>query len=290
MGFARTREELPVQWRSKGPSIFYRAEVTSILYETKPEILRRVLPPPLEQYDRPYVILNFNEFPRVAFGPSYREPALMIPAKYDGVPGMYTLAMILDQDIGIYCGRSFGYPKKFGKIKYEWQGDLFAASWGRHGIMFASMQVDLGEEPNTPNAEAEFARVSAPAGPAFKEHEKHGINWLHLDRGTSLWPLWDDMMKPDASNVQLMRHWKTAETLEPARYGKGSIEYVWSDDDPWAELEVVRVIGARRTVSKVMLLESEMVAEVPAKDYAPHAYHGWDTYHFEYMEPYPEKK
>ncbi len=290
MGFVRTREELPPQWRSKGPSVFYRAEVISVLYETKPEILSRVLPPPLEAYDRPYVILNFNNFPHVAFGAAYKEPALMIPAKYRGVPGMYTLGMVLDQDIGIYCGRSLGYPKKFAAVWDEWQGDVFTGSCARHGIKFASMRVNLGEAPNDPNAEAEFARFSAPAGSAFKGHEKHGINWVYLNPGTSSWDIWDDMMKPGAPNACLMRHWKSAESLEPARYGSGSIDYSWSDDDPWAELEVVRVIGARRTVSKVMLLDTEVAAEVPAKDYAPHAYHGWDACHPEYMDPCPEKE
>lgn len=290
MGFARTREELPIQWRSKGPSIFYRAEVTSILYETKSEILRRVLPPPLEPYDKPYVILNFNDFPRVAFGSAYKEPALMIPAQYQGVPGMYTLAMILDQDIGIYCGRSLGYPKKYGTIKDEWRGDVFTGSWGRNGIMFATMNVNLGVAPNDTNAEAEFARLSAPAGAAFKGHKKHGINWVFLKPDTSPWEIWDEMMKPDAPKARLMRHWKAGEALEPARYGSGSIKYVWSDDDPWAELEVVKVIGARRTVSKVMLLDSEVAAEVSAKEYAPHAYHGWDAYQPEYMDPCPEKE
>lgn len=155
-------------------------------------------------------------------------------------------------------------------------------------VTFAKMRVDLGEESDDPNIKAIFAELFAPAGDSFPGHEKHGINWLHVSPFADQGDRWDDMMKPDAPSVKVVAGWKTAEAVEPPKYGSGSIEFVWSDDDPWAELEVVKVIGARRTVSNVQLLEGEVVGEVPARDYAPHSYHGWDVYH-EYMDPCLEK-
>jgi len=72
---------------------FFDAEFFSVIWETKPEIIERLLPPPLEPTDRPIVRAYVSNFPKTNLGISYREAALSILCQYNNEPGFYFLAM-----------------------------------------------------------------------------------------------------------------------------------------------------------------------------------------------------
>jgi len=66
----------------KGSAILYDGESINIVFETKPEIVKRLLPPPLEPLAKPLVSTYIAHFPRTNFGVSYREGALFLMCKY----------------------------------------------------------------------------------------------------------------------------------------------------------------------------------------------------------------
>ena len=81
-----------------------------------------------------------------------------------------------------------------------------------------------------------------------------------------------------SKKATLLYCWKTSELYEPARYGHADITYQWSDDDPWAEVEVVRILGAQQAHCKVVMVDQVPTDEqVPMKDFAPWANLGWDA-------------
>jgi acetoacetate decarboxylase len=64
---------------------FYGAEMLTIFWETKPEIVARLLPPPLKPADRPVAMAFVANYPRTNFDLVYKESALFLRALYPPV-------------------------------------------------------------------------------------------------------------------------------------------------------------------------------------------------------------
>lgn len=95
-----------------GPYRFIHREFFIISYRTDPELLRAVVPEPLEIAG---AVVNY-EFIRMpdstGFG-DYTESGQVIPVTYQGKPGNYTHAMYLDDHPPLAGGRElWGFPKK----------------------------------------------------------------------------------------------------------------------------------------------------------------------------------
>jgi acetoacetate decarboxylase len=58
--------------------------------------------------------------------------------------------------------------------------------------------------------------------------------------------------------------------------GEGEIILRHSDYDPWAEVEVVKMLGAFYTVGDNSMLRGKSVAEVGFIEFAPYAFLKWD--------------
>ncbi|MFX1416466.1 MAG: acetoacetate decarboxylase family protein, partial [Promethearchaeota archaeon] len=120
---------------------FYDAETLSIIWETRQEVVERLLPVPLEPIETPVARAYVCRFPRTNFGISYQETALMLLCQYKGEVGVYILAMHVDNDMAMALGREmFGYPKKMAEINFK-RGRMGASGWGkRRGIKVVEMQ------------------------------------------------------------------------------------------------------------------------------------------------------
>ncbi len=254
-------------------TVFRPAEVFQILYETKAEKINRILPPPLVPYEKPYVIAAHTNFKDVSFdaglcGPGYLETALYIPCSYQGVKGTFVVGMILNTDIGTFLGRERGgYPKKIGTVGYYYQGDRYVAFSARHGIPFVTLEGVLDGEPNDPDFLDEFnkAIISDPAFPEYSYN--YNFKWSP-GVGGNLFLAQPLLMQGKKSKFNLG---------EPKLLGKGKVTYVWSDDDPWGDLEVVRVLGCSLEVVESRLYAKGGAAiPVDPDAFAPYAFYGWD--------------
>lgn len=101
----------------RGPYRFYNREFFIITYETDADALRAVLPPVLELIE-PIIKFEFIRMPdSTGFG-DYTESGQIIPVKYKGEVGGFTIAMFLDDYSPIAGGREiWGYPKKLAHPK-----------------------------------------------------------------------------------------------------------------------------------------------------------------------------
>lgn len=102
-----------------GPYRFTNREFLIITYETDIDLLRELVPEPLEVIE-PLVKFEFIRMPdSTGFG-DYTESGQIIPVRFKGVLGSYSHAMYLDDHPPIASGREiWGFPKKLATPKLE---------------------------------------------------------------------------------------------------------------------------------------------------------------------------
>ena len=98
-----------------GPYRFVDREYLIITYRTDREALEAVVPEPLT-FDEPLVKYEFIRMPNSTGFGDYTESGQVIPVKFNGAEGGYTLAMFLNDGPPIYGGRElWGFPKKYAQ-------------------------------------------------------------------------------------------------------------------------------------------------------------------------------
>jgi acetoacetate decarboxylase len=94
MGFVKSYEEMAKAYRETGE--FYDAEMLAVAWETKPEIVERLLPPPLKPSRMPLVLAFIANYPKTNFGVTYLEAALFLMAEFNGEPHVLPRAVTND--------------------------------------------------------------------------------------------------------------------------------------------------------------------------------------------------
>ena len=259
MRFTRTFEEIMAVAGKQAE--FYGAEMLTVAWETKPEIVKRLLPAPLAPAPKPIATAFVAYYPRTSFSPPYYEGALFLQAVYEGIEGNYCLAMPVTGDLAMAGGREvFGYPKKLANIQLKKDGAMAEGSLERHGKTFFKLNVKLTGTPNTP----EFVNIildPAAAEGAVSYNVKHFF--ASDDTGFDY-------------NPRLIRE---RVILRPKEAELGVAEVVMSPSeyDPWSEVEVVRVLGGVYAVGDNTMLKGDVVAELDPIAFAPYAFLKWDT-------------
>jgi acetoacetate decarboxylase len=263
MGFVKTLQEIAANTRATAD--FYGAEMLIVFWETKPEIVSKLLPPPLKPSKYPVAMAFVANYPATNFDVIYKESALFLRAEYNGEEGGYCLAMPVTNDMAMAGGREFfGFPKKIAEIYFKRNRNSVEGWTERRGIRFMEVRAKLTGKFNDPAAQ-EVLMASANLG---ADGSIRGIsyNFKHFPA-------------PEGGafdyNPRLVRQ----ETfLRPKEMLLGEAEVILnhSDYDPWAEVEVVKVLGAFFSVGDNTMLPGKTVAEVGFLEFAPYAFLKWD--------------
>jgi len=247
MGFVKSREEID---RYYGHAVreFPGAEMLGFLYETEPQIVARLLPPPLEPAAEPWALVYMCRFPDTNLGPGYREGAIFVRCQYKGEVGNYCLSMPLDgPDDRIFNGREiYGFPKKAGSVQLARDGDVAVGSIERKGIRFVTVKATLTMKMDEPPL-----RV----GPSFL---------FKFMPSASLQPGFD-------GPVLLVRQ-RTEIAYHAFEMGSGEITFNASRFDPWAEIRCVQPITAYYFTSTNRMLPGEVVGEADPATFLPHSF------------------
>ncbi|BDM68164.1 hypothetical protein HEK616_16510 [Streptomyces nigrescens] len=136
---ARTEAEIAAA-RATGsrlPDIWSTGVVA--LWESDPDAVAAVLPPPLKPSGRPLVRATVStvSLPGYPLGAG----SVAVAAEHDGVPGWYPLVMPMTHERALTGGREvFGEPKKLGEVTVERDGLTVRAVLARHGIAFVEVR------------------------------------------------------------------------------------------------------------------------------------------------------
>ncbi|MBA2657963.1 MAG: acetoacetate decarboxylase [Tatlockia sp.] len=125
----------------RGPYLFTNREYFIITYETDIDLLREVVPKPLEVVE-PLVNFEVIRMPdSTGFG-DYTESGQVIPVRFKGKSGSYTHAMYLDDQPPIAAGREiWGFPKKLAQptLKVEKETLIGLLDYGSCRVATATM-------------------------------------------------------------------------------------------------------------------------------------------------------
>jgi len=225
------------------PGSMNNEEGLYIYWETDPVAARRVLPPMLELIDPAHAIVmvyivNIRE---PTFAPWYMEGGICLLCRYGEKAGVYFLNLQLSgpgAQMGLASGRELsGLPKKVcERIVVERNADWAHAQIESKGRKIFSIEVQIGGY-NDPQMDVMFK----DAGPG------------HQDRGTCMLFRYESGNASDGRiifpRMQLLNYDSITDykSWEPARIQ--SIQMEPSLDDPWAEMEVVKLLGAAYSVN-----------------------------------------
>ena len=251
MGFVKTKEELDAYY-GLAYRRFYGAEMLGLMFETRPEIIKRLLPPPLEPGENPTGMMFIAHYPKTNLGPGYREGALFVSCRYGDETGSYCLSMPIDDDTRMHNGRDiYGFPKKLAVIHTEREGQEVTGRVERNGVRFVEIKASLtGSLPELPEL-----------GPVFLFK---GMPRADLEPGFD-------------GPVYLVRQ-KTEIEMKSFEIGTAQLTMRESETDPWAEVEVTKVLIAFYLVSDNTMQPGRVVAEVNPDEYLPYYYKMTDLY------------
>ncbi len=220
-----------------GPYRFINREFFVIAYETDAALLKAILPPGLELIE-PVVKFEFIRMPdSTGFG-DYTESGQVVPVRYKGEEGTFTIAMFLDCEAPIAGGREiWGYPKKFAKPKLFVENDTLVGmlDYGSVRIATATMGYKY-DEFDTKNI------LDSLKKPIFLLKNIPGVD------GT-----------PQIN--QLTKTYLTDITVKGAWTGPGSLELHPHALAPIADLPVKRIISTTHFITDLTLPYGEVVED-----------------------------
>lgn len=119
------------------------------IYETDPELVAAVLPPPLEPGRKPGVGVTISQV-AIHFAPGFEVSigaALFgVQAVHEGVEGLYLITMPMTTEGAVVGGReTYGEPKKLAEIDFNWEAETISATVTRHGVPYLELKGKLGE-------------------------------------------------------------------------------------------------------------------------------------------------
>ena len=255
MGFVKTVEEISEKYQPNGE--FYDAEVLTVYFETKSEVVERLLPPPLKPAALPIGAAFVANYPKTNFGVIYLESALFLLAQHNGEEGAYCLSMPVTNDIALILGREvFGYPKKMAEIGFEREGDDIRGWTERHGTRFFEVKARLNGKFNDVGVQQMMADeiesnpdVTVYNFKYFPAPEREGFDYNPR--------LVKEIVKRKNKSVEM---------------GEAELILQPSEHDPWIDVEIVRVYGAIYTVGDNTMLPGSVVAEADQAEFTPFAF------------------
>jgi acetoacetate decarboxylase len=244
MGFVRTEQELAAYY-ALGVRQFKGALMMGVMFQTRPEIVERLLPPPLQPAPMPSGLIFIAQYPKTNLGPGYREAALYLGCQYRGEQGTYCLSMPIDSEPNrMHNGRDiFGLPKKAASIHLEREGNRVRGWVERMGIRFVEITLDLsGSLPEVP-----------PTGPSFTFKAMPRID-----------------LKPGFDGPVFLCRQRTIVEMKRFEIGMPEVVLTPSWADPWADVEIVQTLIGFYMESDNTMQPGDVLAEVSPEAFLPH--------------------
>jgi acetoacetate decarboxylase len=117
----------------------------TVVWETDPEVVAAVLPPPLEPSE-PLARIRFATVDMGTGIPIFGAGWFGVRARHAGTEGEYALFMPMTTEQATIGGReTYGEPKKIGAVSIEVDGDTVTARMERMGFTLAEVRATLAD-------------------------------------------------------------------------------------------------------------------------------------------------
>ncbi|MGI6548931.1 MAG: acetoacetate decarboxylase family protein [Syntrophomonadales bacterium] len=227
---------------------------------TKPDIIERILPPPLKMV-APIVSVYIINIGQPSYTQQYREAGLSIPAKYEDIKGQYVLSLLLagpGAQMATLAGReTMGTPKKIADEVSITRINRFVRGYiERDGIRILDVQAEIGEY-NKPEA----AKIFGPMTPGSVDEQN--VFFYKFDSNQ------DMSGNTTFSDCRLLRHVTRTRNQE---WEKAKAEVILrpSVNDPWAELEVEEVLGLGYARNDLHMVATQTLCSVDSAKVVPY--------------------
>lgn len=245
---ARTPEQIENK-EVKATSVGAWSNSFTAVYETDPELIAAVLPPPLEPSDEPLVRVSIASVDIGGGRPPFGAGTFAVQAKHEGTIGNYPLVMPMTTEQSVVGGReTFGEPKKLAKVVLDRDGNKLHGTVNRLGITFIELTGEVIEEleppPERERIDFYFKFLPAPDGKGF-------------------------------DTEPALIYCRRQESARKVERVEGEILLHESRFDPVADLPVRRIVemslSERRSVQT-----GEIVSRVPSEWLVPYAHQRYD--------------
>lgn len=257
--FVKSMEQIKSLQGNK--TVFYGAEMLNTVWETKPEVIAKLLPAPLKPVEgKPLVSTFVANYPKTSFAPPYKEAGMFILAQCDGVAGRYCLSMPITDGMAMAMGREIcGLPKKMADINFEVKDGKVSGKISRNGIEFFKVDANISGALNDSAAASRFNEAINPY--------MYNINYAKSIDGCGF------LLNPTLIRVKL-----SVADIKENKFGTAAVTMTDSPHDPWAELEVVKMIGAQYIVSTNTLEPGENLYfnKIDPMKFLPYSFIRWD--------------
>ena len=255
--FIKTMEQL--QQTAEGKTIFFDARMLSVYWETKPEIIEKILPKCLKPGPVPLVNAFIADYPRTSFCPPYKEAGIFVLAEKDGVLGNYCLDMPITDGMAMAMGREIcGLPKKPADIQMNCEGKSLTGSIARNGIEFFHIDAEITGKMNAEEGRDVVDTQIGDGVPMYNIKYSKAVDGSGFD------------LPPTLVRQRLVYNNKEKDMAVC------QMALTDSPHDPWAELEVVKMLGGIFTVGDNVLESGENLGQINPMEFLPYSYIRWD--------------
>ncbi|MGI8925775.1 MAG: acetoacetate decarboxylase family protein [Tepidiformaceae bacterium] len=249
--FVKSPEEIARLQEAFATPAFLDIRSLAITFESDPEVIAELIPPPLRPAADPTVSISISEIRRSDCVGPFNGCSVNLACTYEGEPGFYCLTMPMSTDTAVIFGRElYAEPKKLAAIELLRDGRHVRGTVTRHGITYIELTGSFEEEM------VPLGRESRSSHYYFK--------YLPAADGRGL-----------AFDPQLIRVTHRGIAHRAAR-GSGTITFRESTHDPIIDLPVLSA-GAAGFSEVETHTRGEVVTTVLAADFLPYAFGKMDN-------------
>lgn len=160
-------------------------------YETDPDAIAAVLPPPLSPPTEPLVRVTVATVDVGRGYPTFGAGTFAVHARHESVDGDYALVMPMTTEQAVIGGReTFGEPKKLAEVALTRDGDAVRGSFARMGTTFVeiagAITGELVPTPQRTRTSFYFKFLPSPTGKGF-DGEPMLVHCRRDEKTRTLW-------------------------------------------------------------------------------------------------------
>ncbi|MEO8456667.1 MAG: acetoacetate decarboxylase family protein [Chloroflexota bacterium] len=250
MRFVKTADEIDNIQRIYSRCHQLGVKTLTVHFETEPDAVRALLPPPLEPAPAHVGVAWVTEVADSTCVGPYSASGLAIRAKYGDITGNYVLSSAITTTEAVTFGRElYGDPRKLAKVAFEQQGDHVWGHADRHDIRYLSMR----------------GRCDSPAPAGRQEDTFFFFKFLPRADGSGF------------DSAPVLVQVTNDITVMEARRGRGELVFRDSPHDPVSDIPVHQVLDAIYTEGHAYT-SGRILCEVDPGAFLPYAFSKNDAY------------